>query len=180
MWGKHYGVLARNPDFICTLSCSLPSLSPAGAATWWRWAVHTTLRSLCAASVGRFWKRVASSRRRGPSSAHPATMCAMHPVVPSAWLFCPRDSPCKNTGVGCHALLQGIFQIQGLNLHLLRLLHWQVGFTTSATWEAQEIGYPIANHWRVSITKTGRIKSTEENKISTCVPSLTIASMSII
>ena len=35
------------------------------------------------------------------------------------------NSPGKNTGVGCHFLLQGIFTIQGLNLHLLRLLHWQ-------------------------------------------------------
>ena len=32
------------------------------------------------------------------------------------------------TGVGCHFLLQGIFPAQGLNLHLLYLLHWQVGF----------------------------------------------------
>ena len=37
------------------------------------------------------------------------------------------DSPGKNTGVGCRALLQGIFLTQGLNLHLLDLLHWQVG-----------------------------------------------------
>ena len=29
------------------------------------------------------------------------------------------DSPGKNTGVGCHALLQGIFLTQGLNLSLL-------------------------------------------------------------
>ena len=29
------------------------------------------------------------------------------------------DSPSKNTGVGCHFLLQGIFLIQGLNLGLL-------------------------------------------------------------
>ena len=29
-----------------------------------------------------------------------------------------RDSPGKNTGVGCHALLQGIFPTQGLNLGL--------------------------------------------------------------
>ena len=34
-----------------------------------------------------------------------------------------RDSPGKNTGVGCHALLQGIFLIQGLNPSLLCLLH---------------------------------------------------------
>ena len=33
----------------------------------------------------------------------------------------------KNTGVGCHALLQGIFPTQGLNLCLLCLLHWQAG-----------------------------------------------------
>ena len=37
--------------------------------------------------------------------------------------LCPWDSPGKNTGVGCHFLLQGIFLIQGLNP---RLLHWQV------------------------------------------------------
>ena len=32
------------------------------------------------------------------------------------------DSPGKNTGVGCHALLQGIFPTQGLNPGLL---HWR-------------------------------------------------------
>ena len=37
------------------------------------------------------------------------------------------DSLGKNTGVGCCALLQGIFQNEGLNLCLLRLLYWQVG-----------------------------------------------------
>ena len=34
-------------------------------------------------------------------------------------LHCPRDSPGKNTGVGCYLLLQGIFLTQGSNLHLL-------------------------------------------------------------
>ena len=33
------------------------------------------------------------------------------------------DFPGKNTGVGCHFFLQGIFPTQGLNLCLLRLLH---------------------------------------------------------
>ena len=37
------------------------------------------------------------------------------------------DSPGKNTGVGFHALLWGIFPTQGLNPHLLCLLHWQAG-----------------------------------------------------
>ena len=40
-------------------------------------------------------------------------------------LLCPWDSPYKNTGVGCHALIQGIFPTQGSNPRLLRLLHWQ-------------------------------------------------------
>ena len=37
------------------------------------------------------------------------------------------DSSGKNTGAGCHFLLQGIFQTQGLSLRLLCLLHWQEG-----------------------------------------------------
>ena len=40
---------------------------------------------------------------------------------------CPWDSPGKNTGVGCHILLQGTFLTQGLNPHLLCLLPWQAG-----------------------------------------------------
>ena len=40
-------------------------------------------------------------------------------------LFCSWDSPGKNTEVGCHILLQGIFPNQELNPSLLCLLHWQ-------------------------------------------------------
>ena len=39
----------------------------------------------------------------------------------------PWDSPGKKTGVGCHALLQGIFLTRGSNPGLLCLLHWQAG-----------------------------------------------------
>ena len=35
------------------------------------------------------------------------------------------DSPGKNSGVGCHALLQRIFPIQGLNLRLSCFPRWQ-------------------------------------------------------
>ena len=41
--------------------------------------------------------------------------------------LCPWDFPGKNTGVGCHFLLQGIFPTQKLNLCLLYLLQWQAG-----------------------------------------------------
>ena len=47
------------------------------------------------------------------------------PRTVAARLLCPWDSSGKNTGVGCHALLQGIFPTQGLNLGLLYLLHRQ-------------------------------------------------------
>ena len=39
----------------------------------------------------------------------------LHP----ARLLCPWDSLGKNTGVGCHFILQGIFLTQGLNLCFL-------------------------------------------------------------
>ena len=39
---------------------------------------------------------------------------------------CPLDSSSKNAGVGCHALLWGIFLTQGSNLCLLCLLYWEV------------------------------------------------------
>ena len=50
----------------------------------------------------------------------------LHP----ARLFCPWDSPNKNTGVGCHVLLQGITPTQEFSLWLLGLLDWQVGSLT--------------------------------------------------
>ena len=53
--------------------------------------------------------------------------CAQLFVTPwavlSARLLCPWGSPGKNTGAGCHALLQRIFLTQGSNPGLL---HWQV------------------------------------------------------
>ena len=47
-----------------------------------------------------------------------------HGMAPGK-LFCPWDLPGKNTGVGYHFFLQGIFLTQGSNLGLL---HWQVSF----------------------------------------------------
>ena len=38
-------------------------------------------------------------------------------------LLCPLNFPGKNTGVGCHFLLQGIFLTHGSNLLLMCLLH---------------------------------------------------------
>ena len=49
---------------------------------------------------------------------------SLWPYAPEPFrLLGPWDSLGKNIGVGCHALLQGIFPIQGLNRCLLPFLH---------------------------------------------------------
>ena len=68
---------------------------------------------------------------------------ALEPVT----LLCPWDSPGKNTGVGCHFLLQGIFPNQGLNL--LCFLHWQLGSLPLTPpgqpyWRKAEVRMPLA------------------------------------
>ena len=47
-------------------------------------------------------------------------------IAGSPRLLCPWNFRGKNTGVGCHALLQRIFLTQGSDPCLLCFLHWQV------------------------------------------------------
>ena len=63
---------------------------------------------MCAKSLSRVWLFV--------------TLWTVVCQVPHLWA-----SPGKNTGVGCLALLQGIFPIQRYKLCLVYLLHWQTG-----------------------------------------------------
>ena len=46
------------------------------------------------------------------------TLLQLHGLWPTR-LLCPRDFPGKNTGMGSHFLLQGIFLTQGSNPYLL-------------------------------------------------------------
>ncbi|XDA84975.1 hypothetical protein R6Z07F_014764 [Ovis aries] len=78
-------------------------------------AVAAAVAAAAAAAWGPIGRRLGPDTR-GAASAEPRA--GLQPARP----LCPRDSPGKNTGVGCHALLQGIFLIQGPNLCLL---HWQ-------------------------------------------------------
>ena len=55
-----------------------------------------------------------------------------------ARLPCPWNSPEKNIGVGCHALLQGIFPTQWLNPQPLQLLHCRQILYCWATGEAHK------------------------------------------
>ena len=62
-------------------------------------------------------------------------------TVRQAVFLCSWDFPDKSTGVGYHALLQGIFPNLGIkpSSHMSLALAGRF-FTTSATWEAHE-GY---------------------------------------
>ena len=81
------------------------------------------------------------------------------------WTVAPQTSlsmgfPRQDTGVGCHALLQGIFTTQGLNSSLSHLLHWWVSSLPVAatgrlcsTWE---INFIIYEHAELSLAP-GRV-----------------------
>ena len=53
------------------------------------------------------------------------TQSSVIPWTVTSRFLCPWNFSDKNTGEGCHFLLQGIFPTPGLNLHLLLLPHWQ-------------------------------------------------------
>ena len=69
-----------------------------------------------------------SKSKRGREGPVVRTLCSHCPgPVVDPWLLCPWDPPGKNTGLGCHSLLQGIFPTQGSNPYLLCRLHRQAG-----------------------------------------------------
>ena len=62
------------------------------------------------------------------------TLLQPHGLWPSR-LLCPWNFPDKNTGMGCHFLLLGIFPTQGLNPSLMCPALAGRFFSTSTTWE---------------------------------------------
>ena len=79
----------------------------------------------------------------------------------STSLLCPWDFPGKNPGVHCHALLQGIFQTQGLNPCLLCLPIGRWILSISATWEALDhhvCGW-LRLTWPESLMADSRLRS---------------------
>ena len=83
---------------------------------------------------------------------------SLQPQLEPARLLSPRNSPGKNTRVGCHFLLQWIFPTQGSNLHLLCLLHWQAGSLPRAP-PGKPYTYPyLAISQFTSVQSLGRIQ----------------------
>ena len=89
-------------------ACGLQCMGVAKSQTWL--STHTPMKKdiLCLVCLCVSCSVVSDS-------AQPHGLCPTR-------LLCPWDSPGKNTGVGCHVLLQGIFLAQGLNPSLL---HWR-------------------------------------------------------
>ena len=78
---------------------------------------------------------------------------------PTSYL-CSRNFPGKNTGAGCHFLLQGIFPTQGSNPSLLSLLHWQAN-----SLPLSPLGSPIEPSVRATIKEATAITLLKEEWI---------------
>ena len=95
---------------------------------------HRAFLSLCSClSISLFFLSVPSHIGSGPTLLQHGLILCVCLVVQLCLTLCDPmgssvhgDSPGKNTGVGCHFLLQGIFLAQGPNPSLLYLMHWQV------------------------------------------------------
>ena len=69
-------------------------------------------------------------------------------------LLCPRNSPGKNIGVGCHSLLQVVSLIQGMNPNLLH--HTQPVYRLSLQRSLHNVGEPHPICWSLMSTKPER------------------------
>ena len=95
------------------------------------------------------------------NSSNPWTITHQAPLL--------MNSPGKNTGVGGHCLLQGIFLTQGSNPGLLHLLHWQADFLPFTMGED-----PLAYMPRSNVGVDGRGRSNPcgpTNGIALVIPS---------
>ena len=93
----------------------------------------------------------------------------------STRLLCPRDSPCKNTGVGCHLLLQGIVPTQGWNpclltLHAIYSIHYQFSSVQSLS-RVQLFVTPWIAACQVSLSITNSRSSFKLTSIESLMPS---------
>ena len=91
---------------------------------WWKEGVGHLSAEACswrATGVGGMGRAILCERVCMCSLGRSAMFNSFQP----ARLLCPWGFIGKNTGVGCHFLLQGIFLTQRSNLRLLCLLHWQ-------------------------------------------------------
>ena len=88
-----------------------------------------------------------------PFFATPQTVACQAPLS--------MDSPGKSNGVGCHALLHGIFPIQGLNLHLRCFLLWQAGSSPPC-----HLGRPVKANKKVNYSNFVLYETEYHNQVN--------------
>ena len=85
-------------------------------------------------------------------------------------LLRPWDFPGKNTGVGCHCLLQGIFPTQGLNPHCRQILY-HLSHQGSETREENSyylIWEYMQSAWHLGKWKVLKESGGSDTKVSAC------------
>ena len=99
--------------------------------TYLQWVGHPLhCHFLLACTSPSYYHFLPQSRsREHPCCVHVQSCPALCDPIDCSPPGSSGHSPDKNTGMDCQALLQRIFPTQGLNLHLLCLLHWPVGST---------------------------------------------------
>ena len=117
---------------VCLSSCSCKS--PLTLWAWWHTYALKYKHSPHCLCLLHCWQilyplsQLSGSLKNEKRREEPVSLSSDFAVYYSAARFlCSWDSPCKNTVVGFHFLLQVIFLTQGLNLRPLCLLHWQAG-----------------------------------------------------
>ena len=115
MLEPHLGgcVLVQHAPYRCLCKSCSSARAAVSTLSAWSTTLHGTFRSLLPTCMAMHVSSVAQSC---------LTLCDPMDCSPTGSSVY-RGSPGKNTGLGCHFLLQGIFPIQGSNP---RLLHWQV------------------------------------------------------
>ena len=109
VWGRIDTRICMAESLCCPLTlCSHLNYSPPGSTIF----------------QARILEWVAISFSRGSSQPRDRTQVSSIPGrcfhgLQLSRLLCPWNSPSKNTGVGCHSLLQRIFLTQGSNPGLL-------------------------------------------------------------
>ena len=124
----------------------------------WRWCAWNISVVHC---VHGHWDRSTGHIPPPPQAGFLSRLVMLlfsHPVVSDPFLPhglnrlpCPWDSPGKNTGLGSHFLLQGIFLTQGLNPHLLR--------RQAGSLPVSHLGSPIIPQQLFRVVSHSRLKS---------------------
>ena len=127
----HIVNLRESPRLKSHLSASPLCLLSTCPLDWWRFSFFSASSSWQQAN----WRQglcntrnwILKTQQHSASHVTASTVQSRLSLQPYGLLparfLCPWDFPGKNTGAGCHFLLQRIFWTQESNLHLL---HWQV------------------------------------------------------